>query len=146
MHEARRIDTARRETAAFGTDVGAAVAREASVWVDTQRDLLTSFGSIMTDWLHRQSEAIDASSRSLQRLWECRNVADLFQTQQQLLTDYLRFTAGQIRAAGRDADEMTRKTARFAEAAGEETETLRRNGHRRRGAAESERGEAATAK
>jgi hypothetical protein len=64
---------------------GAGVLREAAAWTSAQSELISGMGTIWTDWLRRQQEAIDASARSLQQMCDCRNPADFAQLQQEWL-------------------------------------------------------------
>jgi hypothetical protein len=123
----------------FGAELSAAFARQTASWIEDQRELLSSAGTIMTGWLDRQREAIGLSGRSLQRVWECRNLIDLVQAQQQWASECLRWTVAELRAAGRDADTLTQKaTARLCEGTGQAAESWRRESSRRRQAAEAE--------
>jgi hypothetical protein len=81
---------------------------------------LTSMEAMMTDWLRRQREAIDTSSRSMQRICASRNIIDLVQAQHEWVSDCLQLTACEIRAVGNEAAAMTRKAAaRLSEVARE---------------------------
>lgn len=86
MNETNRAETS---TAAIGPGRGlaAGMLREIESWSSAQCELLSGIGTIWSDWLRRQREAIDASSRTLQQMYECRNVADLMRLQQQWLAD-----------------------------------------------------------
>lgn len=133
MNDATQLPSGSPATANLGADFSAALARQTASWIESQRDLLTSAGTIMTGWLDRQREAIDKSGRSLQRVWECRNLADLLQVQQQFASEWMRWTATEWRAAGRDADTLTQKaTAKLSEGTQEAAETWRRETTRRR--------------
>jgi hypothetical protein len=79
-----------------GGAVAAGVLREAETWASAQCELVSGMGTIWSDWLRRQQEAIDASARSLQQMFECRNPADFVQTQQQWLADATRRSASDI--------------------------------------------------
>src|SRR6266568_8697233 len=89
MTEFNRMETNASGVAPPGA-VAAEVLREAEAWTSAQCELLSGMGAIWTDWLRRQQEAIDASARSLQQMFECRNPADFAQTQQQWLADTVR--------------------------------------------------------
>jgi hypothetical protein len=63
------------------------------------------------NWLRRQREALDSSTRSLQKICQCRSLMDLVQVQQQFVTDCLLWTAAEMRALGNDAAAVTRTAA-----------------------------------
>jgi len=73
-----------------GGAVATGLLREAETWASAQCEFVSGMRAIWTDWLRRQQEAIDASARSLQQMFECRNPADFAQTQQQWLADTVR--------------------------------------------------------
>ncbi len=81
--------------------------REAEAWTRAQCELASGIGVIWTDWLKRQREAIDASARSLQQMFECRNPADFAQIQQQWIADAARRGAADISALACDAMTLT---------------------------------------
>jgi phasin protein len=88
--------------------------------VDTQKELLAGLETIVAGWFERQRDALDSSARSLQKMYECRNLADLLRFQQDLVSAYLQWGVVEMRAAGRDTAQMTRKAAtRLREGAGE---------------------------
>ena len=101
----------RTEITASGLAPGGAVAtcilREAEAWTSAQIELFSGMGAIWTDWLRRQRETIDAATRSLQRMFECRNPADIAQTQQQWLADAARRGASDISALACDSIALT---------------------------------------
>lgn len=139
MNETRYVEAARQTT----LDSAAMLAREAALWADVQRDLLGGVATAVTDWLQRQREGLDASSRSIQRFYECRSLADLIAVQQDWARDCLRWTAAQLRTAERGSSLVARETARFAEAA---AEAPRPAGVRPRGAAQPEPAQPVAAK
>jgi hypothetical protein len=88
--------------------------------VDAQKELLSGLEAIVAGWFERQRDALDTSARSLRKMYECRNLADLLRFQQDLVSSYLEWGVAEMRAAGRDTAQMTRKTAtRFREGARE---------------------------
>lgn len=90
-----------------GGAVAAGVLREAEAWTSAQCELLSGMGTIWAEWMRRQREAIDVSARSLQQMYECRNVVDLFQLQQQFLTETARRSASDISNMACDAVALT---------------------------------------
>ncbi len=68
------------------------------------RARLSGMGAIWADWLQRQREAIDASARSFQQMFECRNPADFAQIQQQRLAEAARRGACDMSALACDSD------------------------------------------
>ena len=140
MSEAKRS-----EATAIGGQIGAVLAREAALWVDAQRDLVTGFGRVMTDWIGRQRAAVETSSRAMQRMCECRNPVELLQVQQEWATDCLKWTTSQLGAAGEDARLVAQNaTTRISEAARDTAEDVRRESGRRRPPGEPELSKAAS--
>jgi hypothetical protein len=116
----------------FGAEFSAAFARQTAAWMEGQGELLTSAGTMVADWFNRHREAIDLSSRSLRRVWECRDLNDLLQAQQQWAGDCLRWTAAGLRAAGRDTNTLTEQMmAQLRPTGREPVETVRRDTGRR---------------
>lgn len=94
-----------------GGAVAAGVLREAEAWTSAQCELLSGMGTIWAEWMRRQREAIDVSARSLQQMYECRSVADLFQLQQQFLAESARRSASDISNLACDAVALTWRVA-----------------------------------
>jgi hypothetical protein len=69
---------------------------------------------IEVGWMQRRRDALDASTRSLTQICECRNVADIVQIQQQWLTDAVQRTASDLNAIANDAAALTSRIARRA--------------------------------
>ena len=90
-----------------GDAVAAGMLRQAEAWTGAQCELLSGMGAIWTDWLRRQQEAIDASARSLQQMFECRNPADFAQLQQEWLTGTARRSASDISTLACDSMALT---------------------------------------
>ena len=91
--------------------VGAAFAEQAELWMGAQRDVLGGVETMITGWRQRQRQVFEASSRSMQRICEARNLFDLLQAQHEWLSDCLNWTASEIRAVGYDIPAITRKAA-----------------------------------
>jgi predicted lipoprotein len=91
--------------------VGAAFAEQAELWMGAQRDVLGGVETMITGWGQRQRQVFEASSRSMQRICEARNLFDLLQAQHEWLSDCLNWTASEIRAVGYDIPAITRKAA-----------------------------------
>ena len=94
-----------------GGAVAASVLRETELWTNTQCELLSGIGALWTQWMGRQREAIDASARSLQHMYECRNLVDLVQLQQQWFADTARRSASDIGTWASDATALTCRIA-----------------------------------
>jgi hypothetical protein len=90
-----------------GGAVAAVVLREAEAWAGAQCEILSGIGAIWADWLRRQQEAIDASARSLQQMFECRNPADFAQRQQQWLADATRRGAADLNSLASESMALT---------------------------------------
>lgn len=100
-----------------GTAVAAAVLREAEAWARTQSELLYGVEAIWSGWLKRQGEAIDAGTRSLRQMFDCRTPAELIQLQQQWVADTMCRAASDIGNLAKDATAVTQRAAgadRFA--------------------------------
>lgn len=108
-------ETSRTETGKTGIGPGGAIAagmlREMESWSSRQCEMLAGIGTIWTDWLRRQREAIDASARSLQQMCECRNVADLLSVQQQWLTESARRSAADVSQLASESAALTWRVA-----------------------------------
>jgi hypothetical protein len=76
-----------------------------------QGDLLNGIEAMMTDWMRRQREAFEASSRSMQKIYGARNLLDLLQAQHEWVSDCLSWTASEIRAVGNDTTTISRRAA-----------------------------------
>jgi hypothetical protein len=115
MTEFNRSDSSRTDSAVSGMTPGGAVAtgvlRQAEAWTTAQCELGSGMGAIWADWLRRQQEAIDASARSLQQMFECRSPVDFAQIQQQWLADAARRSAGDISALASDSIALTCRVA-----------------------------------
>jgi hypothetical protein len=98
--------------------VGSAFVKQAELWMGAQGDVLSGVETMITGWAQRQRQVIEASSRSMQRMCEARDVFDLLQAQHEWLSDCLSLTASEIRAVGKDIPAITRKAAeRFGDPA-----------------------------
>src|SRR6266571_5965667 len=64
----------------------------AEAWIDAQDKMLCAAEAIWANSVKRRREAIEATSRSLQKICECRNPVELVQTQQDWLCDLVRWT------------------------------------------------------
>jgi len=115
MTEFNRTESTLTESATTGMSPGGAVAtgvlREAEAWTSAQCELGSGMGAIWADWLRRQQEAIDATTRSFQQMFECRNPADFALIQQQWLADAARRGASDISALACDSIALTCRVA-----------------------------------
>lgn len=104
------------EAKSNATPVGSAFVKQAELWMGAQGDALTGVETMITGWAQRQRRIFEASSRSMRRICEARNVFDLLQAQHEWLSDCLNWTASEIRAVGNDIPAITRKaTERFGD-------------------------------
>jgi hypothetical protein len=107
MTDFNRSESMRADSAVSGVAPGSAVAtsvlREAEAWTSAQWELLSGMGALWTDWLQRQRETIDASSRSFQQIVESRDLADIAHIQQQWLADTARRGASDINTLACDS-------------------------------------------
>src|SRR5882762_1391790 len=90
-----------------GGAVAAGILLEAETWASALCEFVAGMGTSWSDWLRRQEEAIDASARSLQQMFECRNPADFVQTQQQWLADATRRGASDISTLASESMALT---------------------------------------
>ena len=89
--------------------VGSAFVKQAELWMGAQGDVLTGVETMINGWAQRQRQIFEASSRSMQRICEARNVFDLVQAQHEWLSDCLSWTASQVRAVGNEIPAITLK-------------------------------------
>ena len=103
--------TSTADRTSAGLPVVSVFVREAELWMGAQGDLLTSIEAMMTGWMRRQRQAFDASSRSMQRICDARNLFDLLQAQHEWVSDCLNWTAVEIRAVSNDTATISRRAA-----------------------------------
>jgi hypothetical protein len=126
MIEVKREQESKAETDTIGFVLNKTLIKEAELWMGAHSDFLASVESMMTDWLRRQREAFEVSSRSVRKVYDSRNIIDVAQAQNEWVSDCLEWTASHIRAVGKDAATLTRKAAqRLGEAARERGSALR---------------------
>jgi hypothetical protein len=106
FQEARMSETKSNEI-----PVGSAFVKQAELWMGAQGDVLTGVETMIAGWAQRQRQVVEASSRSMQRMCEARNLFDLVQVQHEWLSNCLNWTASEIRAVGNDIPAITRKAA-----------------------------------
>src|SRR5271169_5158242 len=99
------------EAKSNATPVGSAFVKQAELWMGAQGEVLTDVETMITGWAQRQRRVFEASSRSVQRICEARNMFDLLQAQHEWLSDCLNWTASEIRAVGNDIPAITQKAA-----------------------------------
>ena len=122
MTQANQAESARSEIIP-GAVLASAALKWAEIWMNAQGEVLSVMEAAMADWMRRRREALDTWSRSVQKMCECRNPVDFFQTQQDWLRDA-------IRALGGDITILTRKmTTGFEKPAGADDDV--RQTHRR---------------
>ena len=90
-----------------GAVLTSAFLKEAEIWMNAQGEVLSVMEAAMADWMRRQREAIDAWSRSLKKMCDCREPVDFIQTQQDWLCDAIRLAAFDIRAGWPRASHRT---------------------------------------
>jgi phasin protein len=113
MSEAKYTPMSNTETAPIGIALGSAFIKEAEMWTRAHSDFLARMEAMMNDWMQRQREVFDASSRLIQRLCESHNIIDIVQAQQEWASDCVHWTASEIRAVGNDATATTKKAAEW---------------------------------
>lgn len=96
--------------------VGAGFVKEAEMWIGAQGGLLADVETMIGGWMRRQRQAYEASSRSIRKICEARNLFDLVQAQQEWLSGCLDWTLAEVRAAGSEIPAITRNAVeRFGE-------------------------------
>ena len=104
----------------------------AEVWIDAQDKLLGAVEAMWANSVRRRRDAIEVTSQSLQKMWECRNLVELVQTQQDWLCDLVRWTGSDISGfAGDSAILLKQMTARFEQPAGNADDMIRKPGSTR---------------
>lgn len=103
--------TSTADKAAAGLPIGSDFVKQAELWMGAQGDLLTGIEAMVTGWIRRQRQAFEASSRSMRRICDARNIFDLLQAQHEWVSDCLNWTASEIRAVGSDTTTISRKAA-----------------------------------
>src|SRR5689334_21414922 len=96
------------EAKSNGVLVGATLVKEAELWMGAQGDVLAGVETIITGWARRQRQAYEASCQSVQNMCEARNLLDLIQAQHQWISDWLNWSASEVRAVGSEIPAMTR--------------------------------------
>ena len=91
--------------------LASAALKGAGVWMRGQGEALSAMEAVMAAWIGRRREAFDIWSRSLERMWQCRDPVDFIRVQQDWLSDALRLTACDIRVLASAAAPSTRKAA-----------------------------------
>ena len=67
MIEVKRTQESHAETDSIGVAFNKTLIKETELWMGAHSDFLASVESMMTDWLRRQREAFDVSSRSVRK-------------------------------------------------------------------------------
>jgi Phasin protein len=99
----------------------------AQAWLGAHQEAIAGMQAIMSDWLERRREAIDASRRTIEQMSGCRDVAELLRIQQEWLGDSLRRSAADFEAINdRVAAAARRTTGRFEETLRTVTDASRR--------------------
>src|SRR6266853_2044657 len=93
MVAAKQTQESNTNTAAMGIPLGSAFIKEAELWMGAHKDFLTSMEAMMTDWLRRQREVFDTSSRSIRKIYDSRSFIDLVQAQHEWVSDCLQWAA-----------------------------------------------------
>lgn len=93
--------------------IGSALAKEAELWMGAQSDVLSSIETMMTGWMQRQRQALEASSRSMRKILDARNPFDLLLAQNEWVSDCLHWTASEIRGLGQDTHVATRNVTEW---------------------------------
>lgn len=129
MIEVKRTKGSTADTNSVDIPIGSALIKQAELLMGAHTDFLTTVETMMGEWLRRQRQAFDLSTRSVRKICDSRNVIDLAQAQGEWMSDCLQWTAAEIRAVGNDAVSMTWKAAqRFGQAARDGNDGLRQQG------------------
>src|SRR5215813_1317109 len=104
------------EAKSNGVLAGVTLVKEAELLMSAQGDVLAGVENMITGWARRQRQAYEASCQSMKRMYEVRSLLDLVQVQHQCLSDWLNWSASEIRAVGSEIPAMTRMAVeRFGE-------------------------------
>jgi hypothetical protein len=101
-------------TATIGRLFGSALIQGGELWMNTHKELLASIGAMLEDWLLLNRAALDASSRTLQKLHASPSLAELFQLPQEWASEYWRWTVTTASVATEDSIRVTRSLAAHA--------------------------------
>jgi hypothetical protein len=107
MAESQQIDNGIATGSAILSDFLSATAG----WISTQGAFLSGMETIWMKWAKRQRETVDVSSRSLQKMWECRNPLELARAQQEWLFETIQQTTVDVRTAAEHLATLSRKIA-----------------------------------
>lgn len=99
------------DAASAGQPIVSVFVKEAELWMGAHGDFLTGIETMMTGWIRRQRQAFEASSRSMQKICDARNIFDLMQAQHEWVSDCLNWTASEIRAVGNDTTTISQRAA-----------------------------------
>jgi len=124
--EVKRTTKLNEDTSLVDNPMAPALIKQAELLISAHSDFLTTVETMMNEWLRRQRQAFDLSSRSVQKICGSRSVIDLAQAQGEWVSECLRWTAAEIRAVGNNAVSMTWEAAqRFGQAARDGSDGLR---------------------
>ena len=107
MAEANQIESGVATGSAVLSDFLSATAG----WISTQGAFFSGMETIWMDWAKRQREAVEVSSRSLQKMWGCRDPLDLARAQQEWLCETIQRATVDVRTAAEHVATLTRKIA-----------------------------------
>ena len=119
-----------------GTVLISALLREAELWTKAQNEVLSFAEAATAGRMDRWREAVENWSRSLQRLYDCRNAVDCVQIMEDWLRDAVRLATSDMCALVDDSRIWSRWTSAGSQALGGNAE-----GHQVVGGADDERAE-----
>lgn len=110
--ESARNEAVRAETA-YGDAIASVILRETALWTDAQREMLSGVEAMWADWLKRRREAVEATSRSMQRIMMSRNLSELAEAQQDWLSGTAERAAADIGSLATGSVVVTRVMGEF---------------------------------
>jgi len=79
--EVKRTTKSNEDTSSVDIPIAPALIKQAELLVSAHSDFLTTVETMMNEWLRRQRQAFDLSSRSVQKICGSRSIIDLAQAQ-----------------------------------------------------------------
>jgi hypothetical protein len=95
MREVKDLSVTRSGVAP-GDAAASAMLREAEAWARMQTELVGGIETLWTDWLRRRCEAMQAASRTLQKICESRTLGEVARAQQEWLSGTIERTAADM--------------------------------------------------
>jgi len=98
--------------------VGQSLMGGAEAVLAAQNEWLAAVEGSVTSWLHRRREAVEHARQSLERVPQCRTMADLTKLQQEWMTEVSQQLAGDVAAWSEMATLLSQLAMKHVEEAG----------------------------